>query len=103
MLPCPARKLNVSCNIMQGISDHCGVLLEVEWSEIGLATQVERLIPVYHKTDFLGLQTFLRDKFARWAGNGSCVEEIWKNVKEIIFESIAPFVPQTITKKKVGS
>jgi len=30
------------------------------------AQQVERLVPVYHKTDVLSLQTFLRDKFARW-------------------------------------
>jgi len=94
------RKTQFSISIMQGVSDHCGVLLGVEWSEICRATQMERLIPVYHKTDFLGLQTFLRDKFARWTGNGSCVEEIRKNVKEMVFESIAPFVPQTILKKK---
>jgi len=59
----------VSCSIVQGISDHCGVLLEVEWGEIWGAPQMERLIPVYNKTDVLGLQ--LRDKLARWAENGS--------------------------------
>jgi len=66
----------VSRSTVQGIGDHCGVLLEVERSEICSASEVERLVPVYNKTDILGLQTFLRDKFARWAGNGSCVEQI---------------------------
>jgi hypothetical protein len=48
-------------SLVQGISDHSGVILEVEWEENCRAPQVERLVPVYHKTDVLGLQTFLRD------------------------------------------
>ena len=36
----------------------------------------------------LGLQNFLRDKFPTWANNGSSVEDIWKNLKEIVFEGI---------------
>jgi hypothetical protein len=64
--------------------------------------QVERLVSVYHKTDVLGLQTFLRDKFPRWAGNCSCVEEIWKKFKEIVFESIGRFVPHKFQKKKIS-
>ena len=36
----------------------------------------------------LGLQTFLRDKFAVWASNGSSVEEIWNNFKNIGYQSI---------------
>jgi len=44
--------------------------------ESGCEPQVERLVPVYNKTDVLGLQTFLRDKFAVWASNGSCMEDI---------------------------
>jgi hypothetical protein len=60
------------------------------------------LIPVYHKTDVLGLPTFLRDKFARWAGNSSYVEEIWKNVKEIVFESIKLLFRKKLFKK-IGS
>lgn len=67
----------VSCSIVQGIRDHCGVLLEVEWGDICRAPQVERLVPVCPKTDVLDLQ--LRDKLARWARNGSWVEEIRKN------------------------
>jgi hypothetical protein len=31
--------------------------------------QVERIVPLYHKTDVLGLQAFLREKFKLWAGN----------------------------------
>jgi hypothetical protein len=68
-----------------GISDRCGVLLEVEWEEHCCEPQVERLVPVCHRTNVLGLQSFLRDKFAVWAGNGRCVEEIWNNFKNIIF------------------
>jgi hypothetical protein len=58
-----------------------------------------RLVTVYLKTDVLGLQTFLRDKFAKWAGNGSNVEEIWINLKEVVFESIERFVPLKILKQ----
>jgi hypothetical protein len=58
-----------SCNIVPGISDHSGVLLEAEWGEICRAL-------LYHQTDVLGLQTFLWEKFTLWAGNSSCIEEI---------------------------
>jgi len=29
----------ISCDTVQGISDHCGVLLDVEWAEKGFVTQ----------------------------------------------------------------
>jgi len=79
-------------SIVQGISDHYGVMLEVEWEQCGCEAQVERVFPVYNKTDVLGLQTFLRDKFAVWASNSSCVEEIWNNFKNIVYEGIESFV-----------
>jgi len=41
----------------------------------------------------LGLQNFLQDKLPTWANNGSCVQDIWKNFKDIVFEGIKPFVP----------
>ena len=70
-----------SCNILPGISYHNGVLLEVEWDEICQEPKFERIVAVYHKTDVLGLQAFLREKLKMWAGNGSCVEEIWKVIR----------------------
>jgi hypothetical protein len=54
---------------------------------------------VYNKTDVLGLQTFLRDKFAVWASNGSCVYEIWNNFKNIVYEYIERFFPRKILRK----
>jgi hypothetical protein len=48
----------ISCSTVQGISDHCGVLLDVEWAEKGLLTQEKRLVLAYHKTNILGLQIF---------------------------------------------
>jgi hypothetical protein len=54
---------------------------------------------VYHKTDVLGLQTFLWDKFAIWASNDKCMEEMWKNIKEIVYESLERFVPQKLLRK----
>jgi hypothetical protein len=72
-----------SISTVQGISDHSGVILEVEWEESDCEPQVKRVVPVYNKTDVLGLQTFLRDKFAVWASNDSCVGEIWNNFKNI--------------------
>jgi hypothetical protein len=51
---------------------------------------------MYHKTDVLGLQAFLREEYSLWAGNGSCVEDIWENYKDIIFEGIKRYVPQKL-------
>jgi len=86
----------ISCNIFPGISDHDGALLEVEWDEICRETKVEIIFPVYHETNMLGLQAYLRKKFNLWVGNGSCVEEIWKSYKDIIFDGIKRYVPQKI-------
>jgi hypothetical protein len=57
---------------------------------------VERRVPVYHKADAMGLQTFLWGKFAIWAGNGGCVEEVWNNFKSIILQGIESFIPHRI-------
>jgi hypothetical protein len=88
-----------SCSIVQGNSDHCGVLLDVEWEENYCRPQVERLVPVYHKANVLGLQTFLRDKFSIWTSSGRCVEEIWSNFKNVILESIERFIPHKMLRK----
>jgi hypothetical protein len=61
--------------MVQGISDQCEVLLDVEWAEKGFVTQEKRLVPAYNKTNELGLQQFLRDKLPTWAKNGSCVKK----------------------------
>jgi len=34
-----------------------------------------------------------------WASNGSRVEEIWNNFKEVVSESIKHFVPHKILRK----
>ena len=46
----------------------------------------------------LGLQNFLRDKLPTWANNGSHIEDIQKNFKDIVFECIERFVPHKILK-----
>ena len=46
----------------------------------------------------LGLQNFLRDKLLTWANNCSCVEDIWKIFKDIVFEGIERFAPHKILK-----
>ena len=58
---------------------------------------------MFHKTKVPGLQSFLRDKFASWASNGTCLEEIWKRFKEIVFESIHHFIPHKILRINPGS
>jgi len=60
---------------------------------------MERLVPIYHKTNVTGLQIFLKGKLASWASNGSCVEEMWKRFKEIVFESIHRFDQHKILRK----
>ena len=51
------------------------------------------------KKDVLGLQKILREKFNLWAGNGSCVEDIWESYKDIIFDGIKRYVPHKILGK----
>ena len=70
------------CSNVQGISDHCGVLMEVELGENCLEHHVKRCVPVYHKINVQGPQNFLRGKFASWASNGSRVQEIWKLLRK---------------------
>jgi hypothetical protein len=55
------------------ISELNRVLMEVEWDKIFRGTKFETIVPVYLKRDVLSLQAFLREKFNRWAGNGSCI------------------------------
>jgi hypothetical protein len=84
----------LSCNILPGTSDHNRVLLDVEWDEILGEPKVERIVPLYHKTDILGLLAYLRERLNLWGGNGRCVEEIWKSYSDIIFEGMKPYAPQ---------
>jgi hypothetical protein len=51
------------------------VFLDVEWTGSGVVTQQKRSVPVYHKTDVIGLQNFLWEKLPTWANDGSCVED----------------------------
>jgi len=88
-----------SSGIVQGVSDHLAVILEVEWEDTCTEPQVERLVPVYNKTDVSHLQIFLHDKFIDWASNGSNMEEIWNNFKNIVYESIERFVPHKTLRK----
>jgi hypothetical protein len=46
------ENLFTSCSII------AGVLLEVEWEEKYCRPIVERQVPIYHKADTMGLQTF---------------------------------------------
>jgi hypothetical protein len=77
--------------------------LEEEWEANYCGPQVERLVPVYHKANVLGLQTFLRYKFAIWESNGRCVEEVWNNFKNIILKSIERFIPYKILRKNLDT
>ena len=56
---------------------------------------------MYNKTDVLGFQAFLCDKFAGWAHNGSSVQEIWNNFKNIVYESLEHFVPRKTLRKNL--
>ena len=87
------ESLCTSSSIVQGISDHREMILEVDWERSFHTKQPDRAIPVYSKADVLGLQTFLRDRYADWASNGNCAEQIWNNFKNIVHESVECFVP----------
>ena len=93
----------ISCSTVQGMSDHCGVLLDVEWIGSAVVTQQKGSVLAFHKTDVLGLQSFLWDKLPTWANNGSCVEDILNKFKDIIFEGIERVVPHKILKHNPDS
>ena len=57
----------ISCGTAQGVSEHCGVLLYVECVEKCFVAQEIRIVLVYHKTNVLGLQHFLREELPKWA------------------------------------
>ena len=80
------------------ISEHCGVLLDVESIGSGVVTQQKRSVLMNHKTDVLELQRFLLDKLPTWANNRCCVEDVWNKFKDINFEVIQRFVPHKILK-----
>jgi hypothetical protein len=84
--------------VLQGISDHQAVLLEVKWRDTYSNPREDRLIPIYNKADVIGLQTFLREEYGGWAGKGKNVEEIWENFKNIVYEGIGRFVPHKILR-----
>ena len=65
----------------------------------GVEPQQKWSVPAYHKTDVIGLQTFLWDKLTTWANNSSCVEDIWNKFKDIIFEGVERFVPHKTLKR----
>jgi hypothetical protein len=73
----------------------------VDWVGSGVVTQEKRLVPAYHKTNVIGLQNFLWDKLPTWANNGSCIEDIWNNFKDIVFEGTERFVPHKILKQNL--
>jgi hypothetical protein len=69
--------------------------LEVEWDEICWEPKVERLVPVYHKTDVLGLQAFLQEvQPMSWKWQLCRGDK--KSYKDIIFEGIKHYVPKKI-------
>jgi hypothetical protein len=75
------------------------VILEVKGRDTYSNPQEERIIPIYNKTDSIGLKSFLREEYEGWAGKGKNVEEIWKIFKNIVYESIEHFVPHKILRK----
>jgi hypothetical protein len=89
------------CKILPGINEHNGVLLEVEWEEICREPEAERIVPLYHRTYIGCLKSFLRDKFNLWAGNGSCVEEIWRDFKDRIFVGMKRYGPENILSESL--
>jgi hypothetical protein len=60
----------------------------------------ETINTAYQKTNILGVQKCAPYKFPIWANNGSCVEDIWQNFKDIVFKSIARFVTHKILEEE---
>ena len=89
-------KVRLSLVLLCSESAKNRALFEAKWDEICRQPKVDRIVPVYHKTDVLVLQAFLLETFNLWAGNGSCVQEIWKTYTDTNFESIRCYVPLNI-------
>jgi hypothetical protein len=92
------ENLFTSYSIIQGVSDHRGVLLEVEWEEKYCRPQLKILAPVYHKADVIGLQTFLRQKICKYGQAMVDMLRIYGITKNIILQCIEMFVPHKISR-----
>jgi hypothetical protein len=71
----------------------------MKWEENAFGTHEKISVHGYHKTNVVELQNFLRDQLPIWANNGSCVEDIWNNFRDIVFEGIERLVPYKILKQ----
>jgi hypothetical protein len=60
--------------VIQGVSDHQTVILEVKGRDMYSNPQEDRIIPIYNKTDSIGLKSFLREEYEGWAGKGKNIE-----------------------------
>ena len=65
----------------------------------GDRTKEERSVSMYHKTNVIGLQKFLWEKFPMWANSGYSVEDIWNKFTNLVTEGIEVFVPHKILKQ----
>ena len=87
-----------SSTIVQGISDHSRVILEVEWEESGCEPQVEGVVPLHNETDVRGYKpsSAINSQY----GQATAVAwRIWNNFKNIVYECIERFVPRKNLEK----
>ena len=75
------------------------MIMEVEWEDTCTEPQVERVVPVYNKTDVSGLQTFLRDKFVVGKATAATCRR-FGILLNIIYETIERFVLHKKTLKE---
>ena len=71
-----------SSSVVEGISCHYWVILEVEWEGNYCVPQVERLLPVYHKTDL----SDLNPSCGKILQHGQEVVVTWRKYAEILRE-----------------
>ena len=70
----------ISSNILPGISEHNGVLLEVEWEEICREPRAERQVPMYQKNRCFRLASISAGKVLlvgwKWQLRGGHMEKL---------------------------
>jgi hypothetical protein len=93
------QELDGQVELIEGISDHKGVILEVNINRKKNKDCSGKVSWLYSKTDKAGLSNFLHENYKHWASRGENVEEVWKNFKALVEESKIKFIPFKILTK----
>ena len=93
----------ISSNVVPGISDHNGAVIELEVQPIRV-TKKPRDIPLYKSAQWEDFASFIAEKCEdiRAAPPEVDVERLWNDLRDNIHEGTKKFIPHKRQKNKIG-